>query len=143
MNFYNKMFGINLPTADEILAEDAAQRNIILTEMAHNQPESPKHLGAVNFILQEDGTIGINCEWYKENEDCGKLYGDLLYRIGSGALNNTIGHIISQAAVTTVTSKDFVFAALDEWAKLHTNKKENPIIHPMAVFKRSNTIGET
>jgi len=134
MKLLDKIFRVGLPTADEVLEEENKKRKEVAAKI---RSESDKHepLGSLLFLLQQNGEIQIHCEWKEDTKKCGEFYGDFLHRICSGKLNNTIGHILTQAAMNSQNTKPFSIATMEMWEKLHVADDGKPMIHPMAVFK--------
>jgi hypothetical protein len=100
------------------------------------EPEEPKPISAMYFLLYEDGSIQFVPEWLNDNPELAKLYALLLYQIVSPLFIKTVFHQLHVYAKNdeSGTMKTFVKRIIKQYRMIESKVEEMPIIRPEEVF---------
>jgi hypothetical protein len=148
-NILRYMLGIQIPSVGEIVkqakeAEAAgqaeAEQQAYEQQLAAQQTAEhagPQPIGAIQFVLLEDGTATCKMQWVDESEAGGTVFGEFLHKISSGELKNNTLELLLKIQSQDVRNKTFVEAAVKQWRKLLEEADEEPMVHPLQVFGMS------
>lgn len=96
----------------------------------------------VIFDLDVSGGVSVYFNIQSVNEVSAKQIGMFLCYLNNGDLAPQILNNVVQLSQQNIYMSAYASAIIDEWKKQDAKRNQEPVISPLEVFKRSNSLGD-